>query len=116
MPFFDGSCGRIFHDSWLPDGDVRAVVVLLHGYAEHLGLYDALGRRLAAEGHAVHAMDCVGHGRSDGVRAQVQSWDHYVADARSVLERPGASAQPFSAACSRRGPGSAWERTPTGPG
>lgn len=27
MPFFDGSRGRIHHDAWLPDGDVRAVVV-----------------------------------------------------------------------------------------
>ena len=42
---------------------------LLHGYAEHLGLYDTLTRRLVADGHAVHAMDAGGHGRSDGERA-----------------------------------------------
>ena len=92
MPFFDGCRGRIHHDAWLPDGQAHAVVVLLHGYAEHLGLYDALGRRLAAHGHAVHAMDCVGHGRSDGERARVESWDHYVADARTLVghrRRPG---------------------------
>jgi hypothetical protein len=32
MPFFDGCRGRIHHDAWLPDGEVRSVVVLLHGY------------------------------------------------------------------------------------
>ncbi len=63
MPCFDGCQGRLFHDSWLPDRDTRSLVVLLHGYAEHLGLYDALARRLVADGHAVQAMDAVGHGR-----------------------------------------------------
>ena len=47
MPFFDGSLGRIHHTAWLPDGDVRAVVVFCHGgFGEHLGLYEELGRRL----------------------------------------------------------------------
>jgi alpha-beta hydrolase superfamily lysophospholipase len=85
MSTFIGSQGRIHHDVWLPDGDVRGVVVLLHGYGEHLGLYDSLGRRLARDGIAVHAMDAVGHGRSDGERALIASWDHYVDDARQLV-------------------------------
>lgn len=36
MPTFIGSRGRIFHDSWQPDGAVRGTIVLLHGYGEHL--------------------------------------------------------------------------------
>ncbi len=52
MPTFIGSRGRIFHDSWQPNGPVRGAVVLLHGYGEHLGLYEALGRRLIADGLA----------------------------------------------------------------
>lgn len=89
MSFFPGSCGRVHHAAWLPDGDVQAVVVLLHGYGEHLGLYDALARRLTADGSAVHAMDAVGHGRSDGERAVIRSWDHYVDDARQLAELAG---------------------------
>jgi alpha-beta hydrolase superfamily lysophospholipase len=85
MPYFDGRCGRIFHDRTLLDGPVRCAVIVLHGYGEHLGLYDPLARRLAADGHAVHAMDAVGHGRSDGVRAVIASWDHYVDDARTLV-------------------------------
>ena len=83
MSFFIGSRGRIFHDAWLPDGEIDRVVVLLHGYGEHLGLYDALARRLIADGCAVHAMDAVGHGRSDGERA-VLDFDVYVDDARQL--------------------------------
>ncbi|GLZ44187.1 lysophospholipase [Actinomycetospora sp. NBRC 106375] len=84
MPTFPGAAGRVVHDSWLPRGDARAVVVLLHGYGEHLGLYDALARRLTAHGIAVHDLDAVGHGRSDGERALIPSWDLLVDDARTL--------------------------------
>ena len=87
MPTFIGSRGRIFHDSWQPDGAVRGAVVLLHGYGEHLGLYDALARRLVADGLAVHAMDAVGHGRSDGERAVIASWGEFADDARDRRRR-----------------------------
>ena len=60
MPFFDGSRGRIHHQAWLPDGEVRAVAVFCHGgFGEHLGLYEPLGRRLATDGIAVHALDAI---------------------------------------------------------
>jgi acylglycerol lipase len=85
MPTFTGSQGQIFHDSWQPDGAVRGAVVLLHGYGEHLGLYDALARRLVADGLAVHAMDAVGHGRSDGERAVIPSWGEFADDARRLV-------------------------------
>ena len=84
MPWFDGSRGRVHHDAWLPEGEVRSVVVFLHGFGEHLGLYDAFARRLTADGHAVHALDGIGHGRSDGERGEM-IWEAYVPDARSLL-------------------------------
>ncbi len=86
MSTFLGSRGRVFHDRWLPDGPARATVVLIHGYGEHLGLYDALAHRLTANDHAVHAFDVVGHGHSDGERAVIESWDHIVDDARQLAE------------------------------
>ena len=87
MSYFNGSRGRIHHHCWLPAGEVRSAVLFLHGYAEHLGLYDAFARRLNADGHAVHAIDLVGHGRSDGERAVIESWDVLVEDAGRLAAR-----------------------------
>jgi acylglycerol lipase len=85
MPYFIGTRGRIHHSAWLPDGDTRAVVVFCHGgFGEHLGLYEAMGRRLAADGLAVHALDAIGHGLSDGERDLMVAWDDYVDDARTL--------------------------------
>lgn len=84
MSFINGSRGRIHHDAWLPEGEVRSAVLVLHGYAEHLGLYSPLAARLTADGHAVHAFDQVGHGRSEGERAVIESWDILVEDARRL--------------------------------
>lgn len=94
MPTFPGAAGTVVHDSWRPPTPVRGTVVLLHGYGEHLGLHDALARRLAADGQVVHALDAVGHGRSDGERALIASWDLLVDDARTLAtiaraENPG---------------------------
>jgi acylglycerol lipase len=84
MPYFIGSCGRVHHEGWLPERAVERVVVILHGNGEHLGLYDALARRLTADGCAVHALDAMGHGLSDGERAVID-WDDYVDDARQLV-------------------------------
>jgi alpha-beta hydrolase superfamily lysophospholipase len=54
---------------WLPEPDEtpRAVVHILHGWAEHALRYDALARTLVASGYAVYADDHRGHGQT-GVR------------------------------------------------
>src|SRR4051794_20596293 len=58
----DGS--RVRYRRWLPDGDVRGTVQLVHGASEHSGRYDRLATALTAEGLAVYAMDLRGHGRT----------------------------------------------------
>lgn len=40
-------------------------VVCLHGVAQHGGIFDEMGRRLAGLGHSVLAVDLRGHGKSD---------------------------------------------------
>lgn len=66
--------------AWLPEDAPRATVVLVHGYAEHAGRYDAFARALVDAGLAVRALDLRGHGRSEGPRAQVEDFHSFVSD------------------------------------
>ena len=49
---------------WLPRGEVRATVQVVHGASEHSGRYDRLASALTGRGLAVYAMDLRGHGRT----------------------------------------------------
>jgi lipase len=48
---------------WGTEG--ATAVVCVHGLAQHGGVFEGLGERLAAAGHSVTAVDLRGHGRSD---------------------------------------------------
>jgi alpha-beta hydrolase superfamily lysophospholipase len=74
--------GRIIWRSWLPGAEVRAVVVIAHGFGEHGGRFAHVAQRLAADGDGVYAIDHHGHGRSDGPRGRVS-----IDDAAEDLDR-----------------------------
>ena len=85
---FVGARGlRIFAQSWLPEGAARDQVVIAHGYAEHSGRYDHVGRFLASEGFAVHALDHHGHGRSEGDRAVIERFAQAAADLGALVDK-----------------------------
>ncbi len=76
---------RLFRRAWLPTAPHHAVV-LVHGFGEHSGRYDETGVALAEAGYAVESFDLRGHGRSDGARCHVQSFDEYLDDLDHVLD------------------------------
>ncbi|MEV5650300.1 lysophospholipase [Nocardia sp. NPDC052254] len=82
---FDARGGQVFWRAWLPEGPVRAVVVLVHGVAEHSGRYDHVGKRLADSGFAVYAFDHIGHGRSAGGSANIESLDAAADNVNTML-------------------------------
>ncbi|MFD5177108.1 alpha/beta hydrolase [Nocardia sp. NPDC058379] len=81
---FAGNGGRIAWRAWQPTSDPRAVVVLVHGVAEHSGRYEYVGDALAAQGFAVYALDHIGHGLSEGAAANIGSM-HAAADNVAAL-------------------------------
>ncbi len=86
--FFESTGGlKLFEQRWLPAGTPRAVVAIVHGYAEHSGRYEWTAGRLTARGYAVEALDLRGHGRSDGERVFVDAFEEYLDDVERFLER-----------------------------
>jgi alpha-beta hydrolase superfamily lysophospholipase len=77
----------LFECVWLPDSPPRGTVVLVHGYAEHCGRYDHVAAYLTGRGYAVYALDLRGHGRSEGPRTLVRSFNEYLDDVDALLAR-----------------------------
>lgn len=66
--FFFDSCGagRIHCCKWTPEGEIKAVVQIVHGIAEYIERYDAFAEYLNTLGFLVVAEDHMGHGQSIG--------------------------------------------------
>lgn len=82
---FDSGDVRIFYRQWTPSGDVKAVVVICHGFNSHGGQYLWVAEQLVAQGFAVFALDLRGRGRSDGDRYYVEHVREYVADVAGTV-------------------------------
>ena len=74
----------VFQQRWRPT-QVRGVLFVIHGLAEHGGRYDAFAQRLAAAGIAVYAIDHRGFGRSEGKRSQVERFTSVFADIDTLV-------------------------------
>lgn len=81
-----GTNGSIAVHRWIPDGDVRGVVLLAHGIGEHAGRYAHVAEHLNAEGFAVIGPDHQGHGRSDGTPGLIEDIEVLVSDFGTVAD------------------------------
>jgi acylglycerol lipase len=86
LPSRGASGEPLFRRGWIPER-ARASVLIVHGFAEHSGRYEHVGKFLAERGFAVHAYDHRGHGRSAGRRCHVDRFDEYLDDLAIVLEQ-----------------------------
>ena len=77
--------GRVQVRRW-PADDPARLVVLVHGYGEHIGRYEHVAEALVARGALVVGPDHVGHGRSSGEQALVADFEQVVDDLRAVVE------------------------------
>lgn len=82
---FSGARGaQIHYHCWRPDADVRALLVIVHGAAEHGGRYERCATYFTDRGFAVAAIDLDGHGQSAGKRCCLRSFDDYMADVMAL--------------------------------
>lgn len=66
-----------YYQAWLPDGEVKAVLLVVHGLGEHSGRYRNVVDHFAPLGYAVYALDHIGHGKSEGKREMVVRFEDF---------------------------------------
>jgi acylglycerol lipase len=76
----------IYYQGWLPDEEPQAVLLVVHGLAEHGGRYMNVVNHFVPQGYAVYAPDHRGHGRSDGQRVYVERFSQYLDDLKTFFD------------------------------
>lgn len=85
-PVFRLSDGtELFAEQWLPAGQAKAHLLLLHGFNEYPGAFDEVGQAFAKQGIAVWAYDQRGFGRSP-YRGLWSSAERMAEDTREITQ------------------------------
>ena len=85
---------QLFVNQWLPQGTLKAVILVSHGMAEHSARYARLAEQLCNQGYGVYALDQRGHGQTAthgvlGHYADADGWCKVVGDLASLNQHIG---------------------------
>ena len=69
---------EIYAKEWRPEGELRAVICLVHGLGEHCNRYDHMAKYYGEHGIALIGYDRRGHGKSGGKRGHTISYDAFL--------------------------------------
>jgi acylglycerol lipase len=73
---------NLYWRCWLPDGQVKAVILVAHGLGEHNNLVS----NVVPLGYAVYGLDHQGHGKSEGTRVFVDRFQTYLDDLKTFFD------------------------------
>lgn len=69
-----------------PEGDVKGLVLFVHGMGEYINRYASIMGSLAQKGIASLGMDHRGHGQSEGKKGHVPDYETFMKDLDSLVE------------------------------
>lgn len=75
----------LFFREWIPDGNIKGVVCIIHGLGDHSNWYKGLVDYFNANNFAVTAFDLRGHGKSEGKRGHTPSYEAFMSDIDILL-------------------------------
>lgn len=78
---------KIFAQAWEPEGEIKAVVCLVHGIGEHTGRFEPVTKLFTKHGLVLFGADWRGHGRSEGKRGHVHSIEAVLDDTDILLDK-----------------------------
>jgi alpha-beta hydrolase superfamily lysophospholipase len=78
---------QVYAQAWLPDDQMKGIICLIHGLGEHSGRYARWAELFIQAGYGMLAPDLPGHGRTEGRKAYVQSYQLLLDQVDLVLEQ-----------------------------
>ncbi|BAY37965.1 alpha/beta hydrolase fold protein [Nostoc sp. NIES-2111] len=81
---FDGL--ELYYQNWYPEGEIKAILVIVHGLGGHSNKYGNIVNHLLGKQYAIYGLDLRGHGRSPGQRGYINSWQEFRSDLGAFVE------------------------------
>lgn len=63
----------------------KGIIVIVHGFEEHLGRYNHITKRLNQEGYGIYRFDNRGHGRTKGEKGHIESFESFILDTDYIV-------------------------------
>lgn len=76
---------NLYAQTWMPLGDIKGVVILIHGLGEHSGRYNDWAGKLGNDGFIVRSFDLRGHGQSGGRRGHAKRYSRIMQDIETFV-------------------------------
>ncbi len=75
----------LYYQCWLPPDTPKAILLVVHGLAEHSGRYLNIVNYFVPAGYAVYSYDQRGHGKSEGSRCYIRRFSEFVEDLNTFI-------------------------------
>ncbi len=76
---------KLYFQGWQAEQPNKGVICLVHGMGEHSARYEHWAEWLNQAGYSVLSYDLRGHGKSEGQRGHVSSYEEYLQDTDILL-------------------------------